>query len=1104
MKNKFLKIKLLFVLLLVATMTKAQLSTLTSQPDTASSYDCTVTSANPTGKYPNDARLPAERWTSGGIPYTWRGIIKFADLSGIPQYVIINSAKVYLYGTDNAHAGQNQSNAVYYQKVTSTWGKWSTHWNNQPTTTTTGQYALALTTNANQVDSTDITGFVQNWVDYPTTNYGMMVKLQSEANHYCMRVDATSDYTTNTAWRPKIVVKYAWRQFKTRASGAYNSSSTWSSSDDGGTTWVNASIAPNYAKAGLITIQSGHTVTLGTDTIDEVIVNSGGTLTYTGSTTLRVNNGTGTDLVINGTFIDEGSNAISWATSATWSISSTGTLVKTNATSCDAWRDSYEGGISAITPTANWIFRKTTSSVPTISTTSMTYCNLSLENNYASASMWTINYAGSGAHPTFLGSLNVGGSGTYNVTFNNQNTNATKLKFAGGLTIKSSSIFSLANNVGTEIQGDLSINGTLDFNASYTGPLVLSGWSNQTISAGSNQTWKTVTVNKGDASKTVTMNKSIAITGTLTLTKGLLVSSSTNLLTINNGGTVASASDSGYVSGVMKKIGNVSFKFDVGKGNGYHPVTISAPSVSTDAYTAEYFGTGQPDGSSHDGTFNYLSTCEYWDLSRTAGSSNVSATLTGNALSCLVNMVPSPRLAGWNGSTWKDLGLGGFSFNYLNYSANLTSLAPLTTYGHLTLANNTLSTSNPLDTLFFVAYPGDCEELYISEYVQDTTNSNRNKAIELFNPTGGSINLSDYYLTITKTNSTSIPPINYHLSGTIPSHEAFVIANSSADAAILSKADLVFDKFDFNGKDGIGLVFSTNYAKIIDKIGDYDIAYADSGWVVDVGSTKNHTLVRKHEIQVGNSDWNECKDEWYVFPRGEFNFLGNHQTLCALDNNPSVKFSKASATITETAGGSHDTVFVICTGIHANTIYVVLEDYWHGMPGSYSCTAPRADYSTDYTCNASVYGLGISFNSASNATPVKVPFLVYAVNDGVVESAEKACFDIRDDNSQYDNSGGFVYTLTINDNPAGIRNFFNNNSIEVYPNPFNEEFIIENKNQVLISDISITDVLGRDIMKINPDKTERITIDTRTFGKGLYFVKVSDKDDSFTVKLMKQ
>ena len=86
--------------------------------------------------------------------------------------------------------------------------------------------------------------------------------------------------------------------YRSKATGNWNAVTTWERYN--GTLWVAAVATPTSAD-GVITVQNGHTVTVNASvTVDQVVVEAGATLTIT-SGTLTVNNGTGSDMDINGT-----------------------------------------------------------------------------------------------------------------------------------------------------------------------------------------------------------------------------------------------------------------------------------------------------------------------------------------------------------------------------------------------------------------------------------------------------------------------------------------------------------------------------------------------------------------------------------------------------------------------------------------------------------------------------------------------------------------------------------------------------------------------------------------------------------------------------------
>ena len=101
-------------------------------------------------------------------------------------------------------------------------------------------------------------------------------------------------------------------RYRSKVSGAWNSSSTWEVSTDGGSTWNNANASPTSAN-GPIEILNTHEVTVSTTiTIDQTTVNSGGTLKLNANAQLTVN---GT-LTNNGTLtLESGATLVQGASS---------------------------------------------------------------------------------------------------------------------------------------------------------------------------------------------------------------------------------------------------------------------------------------------------------------------------------------------------------------------------------------------------------------------------------------------------------------------------------------------------------------------------------------------------------------------------------------------------------------------------------------------------------------------------------------------------------------------------------------------------------------------------------------------------------------------
>jgi hypothetical protein len=137
----------------------------------------------------------------------------------------------------------------------------------------------------------------------------------------------------------------------------------------------------------------------------------------------------------------------------------------------------------------------------------------------------------------------------------------------------------------------------------------------------------------------------------------------------------------------VKKIGNDAFTFPVGRNGHYRPIGISAPGNVTDAFTAEYLNLdadGLYDTSLMDTTINEVESNEYWTLARTTGTSNVTVTLSWDDMTCGFDTLTELRVGAWNGTKWKDLGIGSPTGN--DATGTIASASAATIYGAYTLA----------------------------------------------------------------------------------------------------------------------------------------------------------------------------------------------------------------------------------------------------------------------------------------------------------------------------------------------------------------------------------------------------------------------------------
>jgi hypothetical protein len=187
-----------------------------------------------------------------------------------------------------------------------------------------------------------------------------------------------------------------------------------------------------------------------------------------------------------------------------------------------------------------------------------------------------------------------------------------------------------------------------------------------------------------------------------------------------------------------------------------------------------------------------------------------------------------------------------------------------------------------------------CFELFFSEYVEGAS---QNKAIEVYNPTSSTIDLSNYkierYSNGTTNNSAGGVTT---LTGMLASGDAFVLTNGETDItaqfgfcdpALIALGDMAEPNGSYptpmhmNGNDAMILTKGGEIIDVIGKVGeDPGTAWSDangSWW------TANHTLIRKSTVLYGDDDGLDLFNpslEWDSLPNGTWNNLGSHTCDC--------------------------------------------------------------------------------------------------------------------------------------------------------------------------------------------------------------------------------
>lgn len=190
-------------------------------------------------------------------------------------------------------------------------------------------------------------------------------------------------------------------------------------------------------------------------------------------------------------------------------------------------------------------------------------------------------------------------------------------------------------------------------------------------------------------------------------------------------------------------------------------------------------------------------------------------------------------------------------------------------------------------------------DLFISEYIEGSSN---NKAVEIFNGTGASVDLTDYKIWLIS-NGGAWPETQINLTGTLANGNVFVLANSGASAAILAQADTTSGSANWNGDDAVGLAKNVDGTfQLIDAVGQ-DGDDPGTGWNVAgiTNATLDHTLIRKRSITSPDTNWtlsagtNSENSEWTVYAVDYVDNLGAHQ----FGDNTTVQFASSAATVNE-------------------------------------------------------------------------------------------------------------------------------------------------------------------------------------------------------------
>ena len=330
--------------------------------------------------------------------------------------------------------------------------------------------------------------------------------------------------------------------------------------------------------------------------------------------------------------------------------------------------------------------------------------------------------------------------------------------------------------------------------------------------------------------------------------------------------------------------------------------------------------------------------------------------------------------------------------------------------------------------------------LIFSEYIEGAS---FNKAIEIANFTGATVNLAGYVIK-KQTNGAGDWNTGLALSGSIITGDVYVIAHASAESSILSEADLATasTSMNFNGNDPLGLFKDDVLIDIIGTLG------------VGADFAKDVILVRNPDITEPKSTYST--EEWKVESKEDFSFLGKHTINVSAPNlAPSVSISSPTAGATFSVG---DEVTI-------------------------SATASDSD--------GSISSIEFFVNGSSIGVDTSAPYSAsFAIGDGSFSITTIA----TDDQSTSTTSSGLNIAGLI---PLNVREIASFEEIRLYPNPLS---IVDNlkidydKNEEVI--LKIIDMNGKEFLQAKKRFSigeNEIPIDLTPLKPGVYFVEMKSE-----------
>jgi len=398
-----------------------------------------------------------------------------------------------------------------------------------------------------------------------------------------------------------------------------------------------------------------------------------------------------------------------------------------------------------------------------------------------------------------------------------------------------------------------------------------------------------------------------------------------------------------------------------------------------------------------------------------------------------------------------------------------------------------------------------CNELYISEIFYgevDESDNFKNFSIEIFNPKGVSVNLSDYSFKFTAVGKTDH---FINLTGTLADKGKFVVTLATSETTLANLSDFISGSFDYYNYE---MLYFEKNGVVIDRFGKDNVTTANydnfdiATFLTDplYLATLNLNLqsledidLRRHPLKTsGDVAWNGLVDNWYPYTTANFNNIGEHQGVCS--GAVVVGWNNTTKTVNENAGTVYGEVLLTGSTDYLD-VTLDLEYQENGLqestgdytrPSFYNSTGLEYDYnvSTEYKAEIATIVDDTEWEPYDESVLVVMYDVSYFNNPTTINPSKK----------------NLLLVVTPSDETTGISNEELKKQVNIYPIVFKNIINIEHNIDIEIKNIKLYNNIGKKI----PVELNNSKIIIPNLPSAYYFLLINTSKGSVSYKILKK